>query len=103
MITSAMRTSIVPWRACGDVLSAATRNRRQSIFERAHALEAVAFVGTDFRAHVPGWLRAFELGIAFVSTPGANAVSVAEYAIRLMLIPARPLPPALVGRELEGG
>ena len=61
-------------------------------FEKASVLEAVAWVGTDFRGYVPGWRRAFELGIAFVSTPGENAVSVAEFTISLLLRMARPLP-----------
>lgn len=59
-------------------------------FERAVDLEAVGWVGTDFRGYVPGWKRAFELGIAFVSTPGENAVSVAEFTVLLMLGIARP-------------
>ncbi|MFI1563191.1 NAD(P)-dependent oxidoreductase [Streptomyces sp. NPDC020490] len=59
-------------------------------FENAELLEAVAFVGSDFRGFVPGWRRAFELGIAFSCTPGANADSVAEFAMLLMLTMARP-------------
>jgi D-3-phosphoglycerate dehydrogenase len=60
-------------------------------FEGAAGLEAVAWVGTDFKGRVPGWRRAFELGIAFVSTPGANAVAVAEFTVLLMLSMARPI------------
>ncbi|MGW3644930.1 2-hydroxyacid dehydrogenase [Streptomyces sp. NPDC000878] len=59
-------------------------------FENAELLEAVAFVGSDFRGFIPGWRRAFELGIAFSCTPGANADSVAEFATLLMLTLARP-------------
>lgn len=59
-------------------------------FEAASSLEVVAWVGTDFRAYVPGWKKAFELGIAMVSTPGANAPSVAEFTILLILTLARP-------------
>lgn len=59
-------------------------------FERATDLEVVGWVGTDFRGYVPGWNRAFELGIAFVSTPGENVVSVAEFTVLLMLALARP-------------
>jgi phosphoglycerate dehydrogenase-like enzyme len=65
-------------------------------FERACDLEAAAFVGTDFRGHVPGWKRAFKLGIAFISTPGENALSVAEFTILLMLSLARPLTAHLI-------
>lgn len=70
-------------------------------FEQAGKLEAVGWVGTDFRGYVPGWPRAFELGIAVVSTPGANAVSVAEFTLMLMLMLARPLPafPGAVGAD----
>lgn len=59
-------------------------------FEQAEELEVVAWVGTDFRANVPGWERAFDLGIAFVSTPGENAASVAEFTLLLILGIARP-------------
>ena len=60
-------------------------------FDGAALLEAVAFVGADFRAAVPGWSRAFELGTALACTPGANADSVAEFAALLMLSLARPI------------
>lgn len=59
-------------------------------FEQARSLEAVAFTGTDYRTHVPGWRRAMELGIAMMSCPGSNAVSVAESTVLLMLVMARP-------------
>jgi phosphoglycerate dehydrogenase-like enzyme len=59
-------------------------------FEQAIGLEAVGCVGTDFRGSMPGWRRAFELGIAVVSAPGENAVSVVEFTILLMLALARP-------------
>ncbi len=65
-------------------------------FEQAVDLEAVGFVGTDFRSYVPGWSRAFELGIAFVSTPGENAVSVAEFTVLLLLALARPFGAGIV-------
>lgn len=82
-------------------------------FERANDLEVVAWVGTDYRAYVPGWKRAMELGIAFVNTPGANANAVAELTVTLMLICARrmgerfatlnsPEPFAGTGEELRG-
>ncbi|SFY49494.1 NAD(P)-dependent oxidoreductase [Streptomyces sp. F-1] len=60
-------------------------------FEEAALLEAVAFVGSDYRGFVPGWRRAMELGIAFSATPGANADSVAEFTLLLMLAMARPI------------
>jgi D-3-phosphoglycerate dehydrogenase len=54
-------------------------------------LRAVAWVGTDFKANIPGWRRAQELGIPIVNTPGANATSVAEFTVLLMLSLVRPL------------
>jgi D-3-phosphoglycerate dehydrogenase / 2-oxoglutarate reductase len=83
-------------------------------FEAADRLEAVAWVGTDYAANVPGWRRAYELGIAFINAPGANADSVTEFTMLLMLSLARPfteqirLPGRAVaplgppGRELRG-
>lgn len=60
-------------------------------FERAaEDLEVVAFVGTDYQKYVPGWEKAVELGIAVASTPGENAISVAEFTVLLMLAIARP-------------
>ncbi len=59
-------------------------------FEAATMLEAVAWVGTDYQANVPGWRRAMELGIAFLNSPGTNAVSVAEFTVLLMIAMARP-------------
>jgi D-3-phosphoglycerate dehydrogenase / 2-oxoglutarate reductase len=83
--------------------------------EAATGLEAVAWVGTDFEANVPGWRRAFELGVAVVNAPGANAVAVAEFTMLMILTLARPFvdqvfmpgvqpsgPPS-PGRELRGG
>jgi phosphoglycerate dehydrogenase-like enzyme len=55
-------------------------------FEEARDLEVVAWPGTDYKAYVPGWQRAYELGIAFVNAPGANANSVAEFTIGLIII-----------------
>ncbi|MGW7542715.1 NAD(P)-dependent oxidoreductase [Streptomyces sp. NPDC054770] len=65
-------------------------------FERAVGLEAVAFVGTDFRSYVPGWRTAYDLGIAFANTPGENAASVAEFTVLLALTLARPFTDAIV-------
>jgi D-3-phosphoglycerate dehydrogenase len=60
--------------------------------DAAKSLEVLGWVGTDFRAYVPGWRRAFEVGIAVVNSPGTNAVSVAEFTVRLALTLARPFP-----------
>jgi phosphoglycerate dehydrogenase-like enzyme len=60
--------------------------------DAAKSLEVLGFVGTDFRTYVPGWRRAFEVGVAVVNSPGTNAVSVAEFTVRLALTLARPFP-----------
>ncbi|MCX4744613.1 hypothetical protein OG455_03595 [Kitasatospora sp. NBC_01287] len=59
------------------------------VFETVRGLAAIGFVGTDYQLYVPGWRRARQLGMAVVSAPGANAVSVAEYTLLLMLGLAR--------------
>jgi len=66
-------------------------------FQCATDLEAVAWVGTDYRGYVPGWAEAFRLGIAFVNAPGANAPSVAEFAMLLALTMSRPFTAAIAG------
>lgn len=60
-------------------------------FERASALEIVVWLGTDYKAYVPGWQRASELGIAFANTPGTNANSVAEFTLGLLIILLRKI------------
>lgn len=60
-------------------------------FERSGRLEAVAWIGTDYKAYVPGWRRAVELGIEMINAPGANAASVAEFAVLLLLGMSRSL------------
>lgn len=59
-------------------------------FERSDRLEAVAWVGTDYKANVPGWRRAVDLGIDMINAPGANAISVAEFTVLLLLTMSRP-------------
>jgi phosphoglycerate dehydrogenase-like enzyme len=58
-------------------------------FERAVSLEVVAWPGTDYKGYVPGWQRGWELGIAFINTPGTNAYSVAEFTFALMFAATR--------------
>ncbi|MEV7992583.1 NAD(P)-dependent oxidoreductase [Streptomyces sp. NPDC086077] len=65
-------------------------------FERAVALEVVAFVGTDFRSYVPGWRTAYDWGVALANTPGENAASVAEFTVLLALTLARPFTDVIV-------
>lgn len=57
---------------------------------RADRLEALAFVGTDFKANVPGWNEAFRRGIAVINAAGANASSAAEFTMLLALTMTRP-------------
>ena len=59
-------------------------------FERADDLEAVAWIGTDYMAYVPGWKRACERGVAFINAPGSNTASVAEFTLLLALSMMRP-------------
>ncbi len=72
-------------------------------FEAATELLAVGWVGTDYKAYVPGWERAIELGIAFLNAPGANAPSVAEFACLLMLAMARPFTQRVLAPGTETG
>jgi D-3-phosphoglycerate dehydrogenase / 2-oxoglutarate reductase len=72
-------------------------------FEAATELLAVGWVGTDYKAYVPGWERAIELGIAFLNAPGANAPSVAEFACLLMLAMARPFTERILVPGAESG
>lgn len=78
-------------------------------FEACSDLEAVAWIGNDYRPNVPGWRHGHELGIAFITSPGTNTTSVAEFTILLCLLMARPSlttcgdpGSALQGRELRG-
>jgi phosphoglycerate dehydrogenase-like enzyme len=55
-------------------------------FVDAKKLTVVAWPGTDFKPYVPGWRTAYDLGIAFICTPGINTNSVAEFTITLILV-----------------
>ncbi|MGB3674160.1 MAG: NAD(P)-dependent oxidoreductase [Candidatus Nanopelagicales bacterium] len=68
-------------------------------FERAKDLEAAAWVGTDYKAYVPGWKKGWELGVAFLNSPGTNATSVAEFSILLALTMMRPFVGRVVTAE----
>jgi D-3-phosphoglycerate dehydrogenase / 2-oxoglutarate reductase len=72
-------------------------------FDAAGELRAVGWVGTDYKAYVPGWERAIELGVAFLNAPGANAPSVAEFASLLMLAMARPFSERILSPGGETG
>jgi D-3-phosphoglycerate dehydrogenase len=74
---------------CGYLIGGEEKPKAEH-FDHAKKLQVVAWVGTDFRSGVPGWQRAYDLGIAVVSTPGENAMSVAEFTLLLMLGIARP-------------
>ena len=80
-----------------------------SNFEAAIKLQAVAWLGTDYKAYVPGWERAMELGIAIINSPGTNAVSVAEFTALLILSMVRPFtsqvvtPGKMVSDSAEAG
>lgn len=72
-------------------------------FDAAEDLEVVGWTGTDFRPYVPGWPRAVERGVVLLTTPGANAASVAEFTLLLMLSMARPFFSRLAGPGREPG
>jgi phosphoglycerate dehydrogenase-like enzyme len=60
-------------------------------FNLAKDLEVVAWPGVDYKSNIPGWQRAFELGIAVVNAPGLNTNSVAEFTFALILMMARSI------------
>ena len=60
-------------------------------FEQAGELEVVVWLGIDSQTSIPQWKRAYELGIAVVTTPETNINAVAEYTIGLALILVRKI------------
>ncbi|MGW7243735.1 NAD(P)-dependent oxidoreductase [Streptomyces sp. NPDC054804] len=68
-------------------------------FARHPALEAVAWLGSDYRPFVPGWRSGHERGIAFITSPGTNADAVAEFTLLLCMTMAHPF----VGSVVQPG
>jgi len=66
-----------------------------AVIDAADELKAIAFTGTDWEGFIPGYAQATEKGILISNTPGANAYSVAEYTVMLILM--------LLRRPLELG
>jgi phosphoglycerate dehydrogenase-like enzyme len=60
------------------------------------ALEAVAWLGSDYKPFVPGWRIGHQRGIAFITSPGTNADAVAEFTLLLCLTMARPFTESVV-------
>lgn len=60
-----------------------------AVIEAANALKAIAFTGTDWTSFIPGYAQATEKGILIANAPGANAYSVAEYTLTLILMMLR--------------
>lgn len=61
------------------------------VIDAADQLKVIAFTGADYKFFIPGWQEAFAKGIKVVTTPGANANAVAEFAATLTLIMQRNL------------
>ncbi len=56
-----------------------------AVIAAADELKAIVFTGTDWQDFIPGYAQATEKGILIANTPGADAYSVAEYTITLIL------------------
>jgi len=91
-----------------DQLMAALRAKRgyicaghervtEAVIGAAGELEVISFPGSGFKEFVPGWELATARGVAVCAAIGANAPSVADYTILLMLGMLRGLPGAQPG------
>lgn len=58
----------------------------------APTLRAIAFTGTGYREFIPGHEEATTRGIKITNAPGANASSVAEFTLALLLPMIRRIP-----------
>lgn len=80
------------------------------VIDAADQLRVIAFTGSGYEEFIPGWSRATEKGIAISAARGANANSVADFALAVGLSLVRNLPavtnPAgptfYIAREFEG-
>lgn len=60
-----------------------------AVIQAADQLKAIVFTGTDWQHFIPGYDHATEKGILIANAPGANAYSVAEYTVMLILLMLR--------------
>jgi gluconate 2-dehydrogenase len=75
-----------------------------AVLAQAKSLRVVAFLGVGYQAHIDASAAA-TYGIAVTNAPGANALSVAEFAVGLLLDAVRGLTHAICeaksGRAIE--
>jgi phosphoglycerate dehydrogenase-like enzyme len=57
----------------------------EAVVENADILEVISFPGSGYAEYVPGWRLATDRGIAVCAAIGANAPSVADYTLLLIL------------------
>ncbi len=60
-----------------------------AVIAAANELKAIVYAGTDWQDFIPGYGQATERGILIANAPGANAYSVAEYTLTLLLMMLR--------------
>ena len=56
-----------------------------SVIDKSPSLKAISFTGSGYREFIPAWPYALEKKIRLSAAPGANAQSVAEFAVSLAL------------------
>lgn len=66
-----------------------TESVTPAVIAAADELKAIVFTGTDWQNFIPGYGQATERGILIANAPGANAYSVAEYTLTLILMMLR--------------
>ncbi len=55
------------------------------VLDASPSLRAIAFTGSGYREFIPAWPKALQKGVRLSAAPGANAQSVAEFAVALAL------------------
>ena len=68
------------------------------VIEAANDLKAIAFTGSGYQEFIPAWKEATERGIAISAARGANAESVAEFALACALAQIRQIPNLMSSR-----
>jgi phosphoglycerate dehydrogenase-like enzyme len=74
----------------------------ESVIECADSLRAIAFTGSGYTEFIPGHELATRKGIAISAAIGANARSVAEYSMTLVLMMVRNVPMLTIPVESGG-
>lgn len=60
-----------------------------AVIEAATELKAIALTDDNWQGAIPGYAQATERGVLIANAPGANAYSVAEYTLTLILMMLR--------------